>query len=144
MKLTKKALIATVGMMAVPSLAFAQGNLAAPPATNLELAITGPNGAVSANSFNLTTGSYYRLTITSDGGAELLFMAPDLLNNAWINQIVVAGVEIKLWGDTVKGIEIGEGGPAEVQITFVPVRPGEYAFYFEGEDDIPGGTFIVE
>lgn len=140
----KKTLAVALGLAAIPSLAFAQGNLAAPPATNLELAITGANAALSADTFNLTTGTYYRLTITSDGGAELLWMSPDLLNNAWINQIVVAGVEIKLWGDTVKGIEIGEGGPAEVQITFVPVRPGEYAFYFDGEDDIPGGTFIVE
>lgn len=128
--------------VAAPSLALAQGNLAAPPATNLELSITGANAALSESTFTLQTGHYYRLTIITDGGAELLFTAPDLLNNSWLNQIVVSGIEIKLFGDTVKGIEVGEGGPGEVAITFVPVRPGEYSFFL-GEDEA-AGTFIVE
>ena len=76
------------------------------------------------------------------GAAEVLFLSPDLFNNVWMNQIVAGGVEVKMWGDSVKGIEVGQGGPMEVAITFVPVRPGEYAFTLDGVTGV-GGTFIV-
>ncbi|MCW5712917.1 MAG: hypothetical protein KIT43_00180 [Bauldia sp.] len=121
------------------------GNLAAPPAVNIELALTGAGPALSETTFNLITGDYYRLTITTDGGAEVLFTAPTFMQNIWMNQIVVAGMEIKLFGGAaaVAGVEVGEGGAGNVQITFVPIRPGTYPFWLDEEAGI-GGTFIVE
>lgn len=121
------------------------GNLAAPPAVNITLALTGAAPALSETTFTLTTGEYYRLILNTDGGAEVLFTAPTLMQNIWLNQIVVAGMEIKLWGGAaaVAGVEVGEGGAGEVQITFVPIRPGEYPFWIDEEAGI-GGMFIVE
>ncbi|MGV8841602.1 MAG: hypothetical protein ACWA6X_15030 [Bauldia sp.] len=121
------------------------GNLAAAPAENLTLALTGAGPALSETTFTLTTGDYYRLTITTDGGAEVLFTAATFFQNIWMNQIVVAGMEIKLWGGAtaVAGVEVGEGGAGDVAITFVPIRPGEYPFWIDEEAGI-GGTFIVQ
>jgi hypothetical protein len=134
------------GIIALPSASMAEGNLAVPPAETITLAITGANATLSATSIELETGKYYRLTVTSDGGAEVLFTAADLFNNAWINQLVAAGVEIKMWGDTFKAVEVGEGGPMEFQVTFVVVKPGEFAFTVAGDAPVPegnGGVFVV-
>lgn len=140
--LAAAAVVATLA--AVPTFAQVGGNLAATPAVNLVLDLAGAAPTLSANTFELVTGDYYRLTINSDGGAEVLFTSPELFQNVWMNQIVAAGVEVKLWGAAaaVAGIEVGEGGPMTVAITFVPVRPGEYPFWIDEEAGI-GGTFIV-
>ncbi len=143
----KKLLAATAvvaSLAAVPTFAQVGGNLAATPAVNLELNLTGATPTLSATTFELVTGDYYRLTINTDGGAEVLFTSPTLFQNIWMNQIVVSGMEIKLWGAAaaVAGVEVGEGGAGAVAITFVPIRPGEYAFWLDEEAGI-GGTFIV-
>jgi len=138
---------AVATLLSVPTFVMAQvgGNLAATPSEPLELSLTGAGPTLSATTFELVTGDYYRLVISSDGGAEALFTAPGLFQNVWMNQIVVEGVEIKLWGAAaaVGGIEVGEEGPGNVTITFVPIRPGEYPFWIDEEAGI-GGTFIVE
>ncbi len=144
MKLLSGVAVATL-LAATAAHAQVGGNLAAVPAERLELGLTGAAPALSETTFRLVTGDYYRLTITTDGGAEVLFTAPTFLQNIWMNQIVVAGMEIKRWGGAtaVQGIEVGEGGPGDVQITFVPIRPGEYPFWIDEEAGI-GGMFIVE
>jgi hypothetical protein len=121
------------------------GNLAATPAVNIELNLTGAGAALSAPSFELVTGDYYRLTINSDGNAEALWTSPIFMQNIWINQIVIAGVEVKLWGGAtaVAGIELGEQGVSAAAITFVPIRPGEYEFVVETDAGEQVGTFIV-
>lgn len=142
----KKGLVAAAALAALtlaPVAAQAEGNLAATPSTRIDLAITGGNHAVSTDAIDIETGKYYRLVITSDGGAEVLFTAPDLFNNIWLNQIVVAGAEIKMWGTGFKGVEVGEEGPNEVTITFVAIKPGDYEFFVTGEDAVTGGTFHV-
>ena len=120
------------------------GNLAATPAENLVLDLTGAAPALSANTLELVTGDYYRLTINSAGGAEVTFQAPEFFQNIWMNQIVAGGVEVKLWGaaGAVAGVEVGDGGAMSVAITFVPIRPGEYTFTIDEEAGITG-TFIV-
>ncbi len=141
-KLVSAAVFAA-GVAALPSLVLAEGNLAQTPSTALALDITGANHAVSADTFDVETGRYYRLVITSDGGAEVLFTAPDLFNNVWLNQIVVAGAEIKMWGTGFKGVEVGQEGPNEVTISFVAIKPGDYGFFVTGDDGATGGTFHV-
>lgn len=137
------AAVALAALALAPLAARAEGNLAATPSTRIDLAITGAGHAVSTDVIDIETGKYYRLVITSDGGAEVLFTAPDLFNNVWLNQIVVAGAEIKLWGTGFKGLEVGEEGPNEVSITFVAIKPGDYEFFVTGDDGATGGTFHV-
>jgi hypothetical protein len=134
--------IAVIAAVALPGAAMAEGNLAKTPATALKIEITGKPAAFSGDPIDVETGKYYRLTITSDGGDEVLFTSPDLFNNVWLNQIVVAGAEIKMLGTGFKGVEVGEQGPNEVAITFVAVKPGDFRFYLN-DDEKPAGTFHV-
>lgn len=132
--------LAAAGIAAFATSALAEGNLAATPSTPVQLDIIGTDAIASTDSIDIETGVYYRLTVTADGAAEVLFTSPDLFNNVWINQIVVAGAEIKMWGDGFKGLEVGEEGPNEVTITFVAIKPGDYTFYLNGEES---GAFHV-
>ncbi len=143
----KRILAAVAGvavLAATPSFVEAEGNLAATPATRIDLALTGPGATPSLTTIELVTGKYYRLTLTTDGGAEALFTSRTFFDNVWINQVVVSGIEIKMWGDSFKGIEVGEQGAGEVQITFVAVRPGDYEFTIEGGPTDTVGKFVVK
>ncbi|MGD9740813.1 MAG: hypothetical protein AB7O56_05185 [Bauldia sp.] len=123
--------------IAMPMAAHAEGNLAALPANRIELGITGAAMALSATTFEIETGLYYRLTITSDGAAEAMFRAPELLRNVWLNQVVINGIEVHVQGMSFYGLEFDVAGT--VFFSFVPIRPGEYPFSV-GEST---GTFIV-
>lgn len=131
-------LIVAMGVMAQPVLA--EGNLAA-NGTDLTLNIDTENLAFSQNEWQLETGKYYRIDITSDGGEEIAVMAPELWRNSWLNQIVVNDLEVKT-GD-LYSIEFDDAGT--FNISFVPLRPGEYKIYVPGyENRGLSGTFIVK
>jgi hypothetical protein len=122
-----------------PLAASAQGgNLAAPPAQRIDLAITGTAPALSQTSFELQTGVYYRMTITSDGAGEFMFAAPTLMPNIHIRLVVINDVEVHLQGQTFRGIEFD--GAGEAYFSFVAIVPGEYEFTV---GDVTG-TFIVQ
>ncbi len=138
MKLLAGAAIALGGLLS-PGIALAQGgNLAAPPAENLELRIVGNGPALSATTFELLTGKYYRLTLKSDGAAEFMFSSPDLLANSNLRLVVVNDIEIHLQSLIFRGIEFDAGG--EASFTFVVIRPGEYEFTVGDAK----GTFVVK
>jgi hypothetical protein len=127
------ALVLTV----LPPSAQAEGNLAAPPAVDLELKIAGNAPALDPLQFELVTGDYYRLTLTSDGAEEFMFQAEDFLSNIHIRLLVIAGIEVHMQSMVFRGIEFDAGGSAA--FTFVPIRPGEYEFTV---GDV-AGKFIV-
>jgi hypothetical protein len=135
-KLGVAAMIAVAAGLA-PTLAQAEGNFVAPPSEPLQLDITGNLPELSQTTFEIETGVYYRLTITSDGVEEFMFAAPDLLRNSHIRLVVINDIEVHLQGLTFHGIEFDDGGAASV--SFVVLRPGEYAFTV-GEAT---GTFIA-
>ena len=64
--------------------AQAAGNLAAKP-TQLTLAADTAKLTFSQTKFQLETGKYYELTVSSDGNDEIVLKAPDLWQNSWIN-----------------------------------------------------------
>lgn len=104
------------------------GNLAALPAVDLRLAITtGADGrpVLSPQEFSLTTGEYYRMNISSDGGAMWRVEADDLLQNVHLRLLTVGEVEIHLQGLTFRAIEFDETG--EARFTFTPIKPGAYS-----------------
>ena len=121
----------------VPALAQAEGNFVAPPSEPLQLDITGNAPELSQTTFEIETGVYYRLTITSDGVEEFMFSAPDLLRNTHVRLVVINDIEVHLQGLTFHGIEFDDGGAASV--SFVVLRPGEYGFTVGDAT----GTFIV-
>lgn len=140
MKFAAKFAASALIALAFPTMTVAEGNLAKPPATAIEIAITGKPGATTAGTLDIETGKYYRLTITSDGGDEVLFTAPAFFNAVYLNQIVINGAEVKMFGTGFKGVEIGEEGQNKVDITFVAIKPGDFEFFF---NDAVGGTLHV-
>ena len=133
-------------MVAVATLAatiatpvLAEGNLAS-RATELELNINTVDLAFSEDQFDIETGEYYILHVTSDGAEEIQVVAPELWRNSWINQVVVNDLETTPYG--LYGIEFDDEGT--FSIGFVPIRPGEYEIYVPGyENRGLKGKFVV-
>jgi hypothetical protein len=122
------------------STAHAEGNLAA-NGTDLTLSINTEDLTFSQNTWELETGKYYRIDITSDGNEEIAVVAPELWRNSWINQIVVNDLEVKSYG--LYSVEFDDAGT--FNISFVPIRPGEYDIYVPGyEERGLKGKFIVK
>jgi uncharacterized cupredoxin-like copper-binding protein len=120
---------------------LAEGNLAAKGVDLPELKIDTAELKFSQNEYDLETGKYYRLKISSDGGDEISFMAPQLWSNAWINSVSIDDVGVEATG--LQAIAFDDEGSAE--IAFVPIRPGEYEFYSPGyENKGLKGKFVVK
>lgn len=120
--------------------AHAEGNLAS-NRTDLEIKIDTEKLQFSQTEFELETGKYYILSVTSDGGDEVAWFAPELWRNSWINQIVANDLEVKAFG--VYSLEFDAAGT--ISVSFVPIRPGEYEFYSPGyEDRGLKGKFVVK
>ena len=136
----KFAPVALVALASFAQPALAEGNLAA-NGTDLTLSIDTENLKFSQNEWQLETGKYYRIDITSDGGEEIAVVAPELWRNSWINQIVVNDLEVK--AADLYSVEFDDAGT--FNISFVPVRPGESKIYVPGyETRGLSGTFIVK
>jgi hypothetical protein len=113
---------------AEPVRAQVGGNLAAFPPVDLRLAITttasGP--VVSPPEFELVTGEYYRLIVTSQGDPDWRLELPDLLQNSHLRVVTIGGIEVHLQGLVFRAIEFDQAGTAS--FAFVPIRPGTYRF----------------
>ena len=93
---------------------------------------SGDDFAVSQTDFELIVGQGYRWQITSHGGKEYKFMAPDFFRNVWMNQIVIADLEVHMAGAPAH-LEFDDEGTMQVQ--FHTVRPGEYNWWIEGLEE---------
>lgn len=124
-------LLGVIGATAITALAAggaqAAGNLASVP-TQLELKADTVNLTFSQDKFELETGKYYKLTVSSDGADEIDLMAPDLWENSWISQLEINDVDVFVSAP----FHIGFGSEGEAAIFFVPLRPGNYQFYADG------------
>ncbi|MFL2660754.1 MAG: copper-binding protein [Alphaproteobacteria bacterium] len=96
---------------------------------------------MSQKVFNMETGKAYRLEITSMGFKEYELEAEEFFRNIWIRSIEVEGVEID--APVINEIEFEREG--EIEIKFVPIRPGEYDFEIERlQSKGMVGKFIVK
>lgn len=106
----------------------AQGNLAAGPPLDVYLRITttpaGP--VVSTTEFELITGKYYRLNVTSEGDPDWRLELPDLLQNSHLRVLTINGIEVHLQAMIFRAIEFDTPGTAS--FSFTPIRPGTYKF----------------
>lgn len=119
---------------------LAAGNLAS-GGEKLELKIDTDGLKFSQDTIELETGKYYRLDISVEDADDTAFMAPELFRNVWINQIVVNDLEVKV--QNPYSFEWDAAGTFNV--SFVPIRPGEYAFWVVGyEDRGLKGKFVVK
>ena len=107
--------------------ASGKGNLARRAERLEELKINAEKG-FSIKKYLLETGKYYRWRIISDGRDEYSFVFPKLSRNVWIGQIVIEEREVKPFGG-IYSLEFDEEG--EIDVYFLPIRPGKYDFYVE-------------
>lgn len=91
--------------------------------------------------YRLETGKGYRLTVQATGLVECELEMREFLDNVWIRQLAAGEVEFRV--PTISVVELDDEG--EFELTFVPVRPGEYEWACEGlEEHGLAGRFIVE
>ena len=124
------------------SLAFAEGDLSI-RSKKLELKLGSDKSdyEMSQKIFNMETGKAYRLEISSMGFKEYELEAEDFFRNIWIRSIEIDGIELD--APIINEIEFEREG--EVEIKFVPIRPGEYDFEIQRlQNQGMVGKFIVK
>ena len=133
-------LIAGVLGLLAPCGALARDNLAARP-VNLDALVIGSDLKLSQAEYHLETGKAYRLIISTDGGEEFSWRAPEFFRNIWLDSVEVDDVSV-----TASGIyAINFEAEGEVTILFVPIRPGKYPFWVDGyENRGLAGAFVVD
>ncbi|MFK8252144.1 cupredoxin domain-containing protein [Ancylobacter terrae] len=102
----------------------------------------GNDFAVPVKDITMEGGKSYRLKVTSNGGKEYKFMAPEFFRNVWMNQIVINHLEIHPYG-APHHIEFDEEGT--IALEFVPIRTGTFDWWIEGlQDKGMKGTLTVK
>lgn len=109
-------------------------------ATRLEPLVLDAATGFSVTRYDTETGVYYRWRIEADGIEEYKLLAPELFRESWIDQVVIEDKEVKPFG--LQAVEFDDAG--EIDIWFIPQRPGEYRYYVEGLDTQGfSGVFVV-
>ena len=93
----------------------------------------------SIREYDLETGVYYRWRITGDGVEEYEVAAEELFENSWVEKVSVDDATIVV--PDVVAIELG--GDVEVDIWFVPIRPGDHPFGVEGREQDEGFSGVM-
>ena len=120
---------------------WAEGNMARRAERLPEMEIDAAKG-FSVTRYEIETGQFYRWRIKSDGRDEYKLRAPELMRNSWIEQVSIEDKEVKPMGG-LYSVEFDDEG--EIDIYFVPIRPGTYEFFIEGmKADGMVGTFVVK
>ena len=118
-------ILVSLVLMTLPALA---GGDPTRRATRLEPLVLDASKGFSVKRYEIETGVYYRWRIESDGLEEYKLLAPDLFRESWIDQVVIEDREVKPFG--LHAVEFDDEG--EIDVWFVPIRPGTYEFYVEG------------
>lgn len=123
--------LSVFSVFSLATASYAEGNLASRATRLPDMAIDSAELSLSISNFQLETGKYYRWRIVHDGGEEFQIMAPDLFRNSWIDQVVVADLEVQPMG--LYAIEFDDEGT--IDVWFVPIRPGDFEFWIDGYEN---------
>ena len=137
-----KFLLMVFFLIQFPTLSYAEGDLSIrSKKLVLNLGSDKSDYDMSQKIFHMETGKAYRLEITSMGFKEYELEADEFFRNIWIRSIEIEGVEID--APILNEIEFEREG--EIEIKFVPIRPGEYDFEIERlQSKGMVGKFIVK
>jgi hypothetical protein len=130
-----------MSVMAVGEVVMAEGNLSRRPVALPELELATQDGfGISQTEYQMETGKAYKLEIRSTGIEECAFRADEFFRNIWLRKVEAGGLEIK----AAQLNELEFETEAEVEIFFVPIKPGRYPYGCKGlEDRGLSGLFIV-
>ena len=138
----KKIIVFFCAFFLISEVSFSKGDLAI-RAKKLELKLGSDKSdyEMSQKIFEMETGKAYRLEISSMGFKEYEIEAEDFFRNIWVRSIEIEGIEL----DTPVINEIEFEREGEIEIKFVPIRPGDYVFEIEGlQSKGMVGKFIVK
>ena len=138
----KNFLVSLFTILSISSFAYSKGDLSI-RSKKLELKLGSEKSDydMSQKIFKMETGKAYRLEISSMGFKEYELEAEEFFRNIWIRSIEIEGVELD--APIINEIEFEREG--EIEIKFVPIRPGEYDFEIERlQSKGMVGKFIVE
>ena len=132
----------TILLFQLPTISHAEGDLSIrSKKLVLNLGSDKSDYDMSQKIFHMETGKAYRLEITSMGFKEYELEAEDFFRNIWIRSIEIDGIELD--APVINEIEFEREG--EIEIKFVPIRPGEYDFEIERlQSKGMVGKFIVK
>ncbi|MEV8468098.1 hypothetical protein AB0T83_15075 [Fluviibacterium sp. DFM31] len=134
-----KSLWVSIALLGLASAVAAEGDKTR-RAERLDPLVLDAATGFSITSYEIETGVYYRWRIQADGLEEYKLLAPGLFRESWIDQVVIEDKEVKPFG--LHAVEFDDEG--EIDIWFIPQRPGEYPFYVEGLDTQGfRGVFVV-
>ena len=130
-----------MSVMAAGEVVLAEGNLSRRPVALPELELATQDGfGISQTEYQMETGKAYKLEIRSTGIEECAFRADEFFRNIWLRKVEAGGLEIK----AAQLNELEFETEAEVEIFFVPIKPGRYPYGCKGlEDRGLSGLFIV-
>jgi hypothetical protein len=80
--------------------------------------------------WQLQSGVYYEVEITSDGSQELALAGPEFFRAIWVDEVVINDLEVRPLA--LDGFEFDDEGTLE--FSFIAIKPGSY------ELKIPGST----
>ncbi len=132
------ALAAVISLAA--GLSLAEGDLTR-RAVRLDPLVIDAAKGFSIDSYRIETGVYYRWRIRSDGRDEYTVFAPAFFKEIWVDRVAIEDMEVKPSG--LHAVELGDAG--EIDVWFVPIRPGTYEFSAEGlQTQGFRGVFVVK
>lgn len=122
--------IALLFMTSAPS--YAKGNLSAgAQSIEIELGSDESDYHLEPKKISLETGKAYEFEFESQGFKEYRFVAPEFFANIWIRSVEVDDVSLAV--SSLRSISIEESHEeTEVEMVFVPIRPGLYPFVLKG------------
>jgi hypothetical protein len=98
--------------------------------TDLEPIRLTAGAMASGGPYQLQSGGYYRIDISSDGTQEIAIEAPGLFRNVWVNEAVINDIEVRPLG--LDSIEFDDAGT--VSLSFVAITPGQYDIRIRGTE----------
>lgn len=125
-----KAIVFSTLVAFLPGLAQAEGDLTRKPVELPKLLLgTEESGyGMSQTEYQLETGKAYSLEIEASGLKEYALKAPEFFAAIYLRKVEVEDVEIK--AVSLTELEFEQAG--EVELFFVPVKPGKFEFYAKG------------
>ncbi|MHA3977762.1 cupredoxin domain-containing protein [Halovulum sp. GXIMD14794] len=132
-------ILGAAAALALAAPVFAEGDPTT-RATRLDPLELDAASGFSITEYEIESGVYYRWRIVSDGLEEYKLLAPGLFRESWIDQVVIEDKEVKPFG--LHAVEFDDEG--EIDVWFIPIRPGTYEFFVEGlASQGFSGTFVV-
>jgi hypothetical protein len=85
---------------------------------------------LAEGAWQLKSGVYYEVEITSDGSQELALAGPEFFRAIWIDEVVINDLEVRPLA--LDSFEFDDEGT--IEFSFIAIKPGSY------ELKIPGST----